>query len=87
MAPKANKQLRPGRFPHRGVQQRDLRPRFLIVCEGSKTEPIYFSGFPVAKELVDLEIIGYAQDPLNVIEYAERLAAEAKRAKDPYDQV
>ena len=80
MAPKRSE-------PQRKPPQRDLRPRFLIVCEGSKTEPNYFGGFPVSKELVDLEIIGYAQDPLHVVEHAAKLAAEAKRLKESYDQV
>ena len=28
----------------RQVKTRDLRERFLIVCEGKKTEPLYFEG-------------------------------------------
>lgn len=76
-----------GGFPDRKHERLEQRKRFLIVCEGSKTEPNYFSGFPVPKELVDLEIIGYAQDPLNVIEYAVQLSARARSSKAPYDQV
>lgn len=36
----------------RPVNIRNLRQRFLIVCEGEKTEPLYFKKFRVPKKIV-----------------------------------
>jgi len=35
-----------------------LRKNFLIVCEGEKTEPYYFSSFRVSKDVFDVLGIG-----------------------------
>ena len=86
MARKPKNKLGRGGYPQRRVEQRDPRPRFLIVCEGRKTEPSYFRQFPVAKEFVDLEVIGYGQQPLNVVQYAiDRM--EADGSHNSYDQI
>lgn len=47
--------------------------RFLIVCEGSKTEPNYFKNLKNTERInADIEIIGEecGSDPLNIIEFA-----------------
>ncbi len=59
-----------------------LRPRerFLIVCEGEKTEPNYFRGFRVPKEIV--EIVGLGANTVGIVKEAIRRDAE-----EGYDQV
>ncbi len=59
--------------------------RFLIVCEGTETEPRYFKSFPVPSK--DVVIVGTGDNTLNVVEVALVLRAEAKRNDEPYDQV
>lgn len=59
---------------------REVRQRFLIVCEGQRTEPAYFSAFQVPGLV--LEIKGVAESTRRLVEEAQRLSQE-----DNYDQV
>jgi hypothetical protein len=59
---------------------REVKERFLIVCEGEKTEPYYFSSFRVPKAVVAVR--GGAKDPTRLVNTAYKLAKE-----DDYDQV
>lgn len=43
----------------RKQKTRELKKKFLIVCEGEKTEPNYFEGFKVPREIIKIEGIGY----------------------------
>ena len=45
-----------------------LRKRFIIVCEGEKTEPNYFSRFRVPKQIIS--IIGLGANTVTVVEKA-----------------
>ena len=54
----------------RKVRTRELRQRFLIVCEGKKTEPNYFNGFRVNKKIVEVEAYGLGKDPTKIVEEA-----------------
>ncbi len=38
---------------------REQRRKFLIVCEGEKTEPLYFSAFRVPKDICEVKGTGY----------------------------
>lgn len=38
----------------RRLEERKLKKRFLIVCEGKKTEPNYFHKFPVPKDVIEI---------------------------------
>jgi hypothetical protein len=67
-------------YPSRRVNIRDPLPRFLIVCEGEKTEPAYFDGFRVPS--VTIEIVGLGKDPLTLVEQALD-----RRGRGEYDQV
>ena len=67
-------------YKPRRVNTREPLQRFLIVCEGEKTEPAYFDGFRVPS--VDIKIKGAGKDPLTLVNLAHRL-----RGKDRYDQV
>lgn len=62
----------------RAVGGRPLRKAFLIVCEGEKTEPLYFKGF----KLGSVEVRGLGKNTKTLVEDAIRL----KEAGDPYDQ-
>jgi RloB-like protein len=68
-----------GYYP-RKVNTREVRQRFLIVCEGEKTEPNYFSSFRVPKKVIDVQ--GLGENPSRLVESALKLKNEEK-----YDQV
>ena len=79
---------------HRAM--RDPKHRILVVCEGKKTEPIYFKAFQhhVRNQLVHVEIVGEGGVPTTVVELAIELRTaaelEAKAHKDDnlrYDEV
>lgn len=66
------------------------RQRFLIVCEGSKTEPNYFKQFRVSTtpEIIELNIVGAGSNTISVIETAIKNRNERKLKKEPpYDQI
>ncbi len=71
--------LNPG-YSQRKVDTREVKQRFLIVCEGEKTEPNYFRSFRVPKVVVDVQ--GLGENPSRLVESAKRL-----REEDDYDQV
>lgn len=73
-------------FRPRPTPGREQRQRFLIVCEGEKSEPAYFrAGYaPVA------HVHGAARDPVGVVEKAIELrdrASKDLRMGRPYDQM
>lgn len=74
--------LRSGRrgYRDRVVGERDPIERFLIVCEGEKTEPNYFRAFRVPTNVV--KVVGAGANTLRVVE-----RAIDESAKDKYDQV
>ncbi len=59
----------------RRINRRDLRPRFLIVCEGKKTEPNYFESFRVSKVV---EVVGLGFNTVSLV----REAIELMNQKD-----
>ncbi len=59
---------------------RDTRKRFLIVCEGEKTEPKYFKKFRVSSLVIDVFGEGYNTDSL------VKITIEYKK-KTSYDEV
>jgi hypothetical protein len=66
---------------------RKLR-RFLIVCEGEKTEPNYFRKFPVNPDVYDrIDIHGTGYNTVSLVNEAIRLKAEAQKRKEPYIEV
>lgn len=71
------------------IDAQEVLQRFLIVCEGAKTEPNYFNGFRVPQLVVDA--VGMGHNTLSLVEEAIRLKdekeAEAqRRGRAPYDQ-
>lgn len=67
-------------YQTRSVKFREQLQRFLIVCEGERTEPEYFKRFRVPAVVV--EVLGLGKDPLTLV---ERAFEEAKL--DDFDQV
>jgi hypothetical protein len=76
----------------RRQQQRSEGKRFLIVCEGMKTEPYYFEEICKAHQLLTLRVrIAPGEEgssPDRVLDYAEKLFEEdAQLGPDRFDQV
>lgn len=67
-------------YSRRKVNTREIRQRFLIVCEGKETEPNYFRSFRVPG--VVIEIQGVGKNPTSLVEKAKDL-----RNQEEYDQV
>jgi hypothetical protein len=66
---------------------RNLR-RFLIVCEGEKTEPNYFKKFIEKPEVYDrIDIYGTGYNTLSLVNEAIRLKNEAQKRREPYIEV
>jgi hypothetical protein len=63
--------------------QRQPAERLLIVCEGSKTEPLYLGEIRQQLRLpsanVQVQPAAYGTEPLRIVEYAERLFTEQQR--------
>lgn len=69
------------RFRPRLLDRFELRQRFLIVCEGEKTEPNYFRQFPLPPGSV-VDVYGLGENTLGLVKQALKL-----RRKTHYDQV
>jgi RloB-like protein len=67
-------------YSARILNSRSPKQRFLIVCEGTKTEPNYFRSFGVPKVVIDIE--GLGRNPTKLVEYAID-----RRSEDDFDQV
>lgn len=57
------------------------KQRFLIVCEGEKTEPNYFKKFPIPKDWV-ISVTGVGANTVSLVEKAIDLKGQEK-----YDQI
>ena len=77
-----NKALKPRGKPYsaRKVNIRETIPRFLILCEGERTEPNYFRSFRVPGVVIEVEGTGH-----NTVRLVQ--AALKRRREDDYDQV
>jgi hypothetical protein len=80
MPKKSGKQVSYRGYSERKVATRDIIERFLIVCEGDKTEPNYFKCFRVPKDVIDVRGFGY--NPSKLVEKAKEL-----KTQGDYDQV
>jgi hypothetical protein len=63
-----------------------LRQRFLIVCEGEKTEPRHFESFRLNRRVVPVDVRGLGADPLRLVRKAEQLC-DQEEYTEAYDQV
>lgn len=67
-------------YAERKVATREIRERFLIICEGDKTEPNYFKSFRVPKDVLDVR--GLGANPSKLVEKAKEL-----KSQEDYDQI
>ena len=67
-------------YSSRKIDTREVKQRFLIVCEGAKTEPNYFRSFRVPKNVIDVRGVG--ENPSRLVQSAIDL-----KNQDEYDQV
>ncbi len=64
----------------RQVDQLAVKERFLIVCEGEKTEPKYFEGFQTPRRVLIIKGTGY--NTVGLVKEAKRLRQEATETFD-----
>jgi RloB-like protein len=64
----------------RNEGKRSVRRKILIVCEGAKTEPEYFNGFRVAKDVCEIQGIG--ANTLSLVNEAKKI-----KEKGDYSEV
>lgn len=69
-------------YSPRKVDTREVKKRFLIVCEGEKTEPNYFRSFRVPKNIVEIDVQGLGENPSKLVQSAKELIKE-----EDYDRV
>ncbi|MBE8968176.1 RloB domain-containing protein [Nostocales cyanobacterium LEGE 12452] len=69
-------------YSPRKVNTREVKQRFLIVCEGAKTEPNYFRCFRVPKNVVKIDVQGLGENPSKLVQSAKEL-----KNQEDYDQV
>ncbi len=74
----------------RRVDSQETKERFLIVCEGEKTEPNYFRNFRMPGRVVETRGTGY--NTLSLVDEAIRLKQEGeaealRRGESAYDQI
>lgn len=77
------------RHRDRPLGTREERQRFLIVCEGEKTEPNYFKAFDQAlpRHVVQLDIVGEGANTLSLVSRAQGIRDSWKHGDYPFDQV
>lgn len=83
------------KFLERGVRRRregtkPVRKYFLIVCEGVKTEPLYFEAFKadLPKGVLDIDIEGEGKNTQSLVEAIIRIKEKREKASGrQYDQV
>jgi len=88
--PNPNRKL-PDRGKGKGRRANDAHPervRFLIVCEGKKTEKNYFDQFKANVKVHGIEVEGLGANTLSVVDAAlARVQQDRDAGKDEYDQV
>jgi hypothetical protein len=58
------------------TETKELRTRFLIICEGTQTEPKYFKSFRVPINVIEVNIIGLGKNPSQVVKKAKELKSQ-----------
>ena len=68
---------------------REPYDKVLIVCEGEKTEPIYFKGLKNYLRLhsANVEIVGEGVTPAKIVKRAKALDKWEKEMGDPFDMI
>ena len=68
---------------------REPYDKVLIVCEGEKTEPIYFNGLKNYLRLnsANVAIVGEGATPAKIVERVKELEKREKERGDPFDKI
>lgn len=74
-------------YYNRFVETRTQRKWFLIVCEGTETEPNYFKSFPVNKKVINLDIQGKGLNTKSLVEKTIELKKDGEYSADNNDEV
>ena len=82
---KPKSQGRSQAYKLRRFETREVRKRFLLICEGTKTEPNYFKEFRSNQTVVEAE--GYAQDPKGLVNTAIKRRNEERLKGQKFDEV
>ena len=79
---------RRGQLRRKGPK-REPYDRVLILCEGNKTEPLYFRSLMGRYRLstANVEVVASGSDPRSLVKKAKSLRDEEKRRGDQYDAV
>ncbi len=82
------KQIRSGFWP-RKTGKRAPYKKVLVVCEGEKTEPNYFTGLKDQLRLntANVEIVGEGATPTKIVQRARGLDKAEQDMGDPFDKV
>ena len=80
---------RPRNRPVRSGPKREPHDRVLIVCEGQRTEPLYFQDIVDRYRLsiANIKVIGSGADPRTVVREAKKERDREKRRGEKYDKV
>ncbi|WOB69219.1 RloB family protein [Microcystis aeruginosa] len=72
-------------YLRRQTKTRETRKRFLIVCEGERTEVNYFKAFTVPKK-IEVMVKGEGKNSLSLVEKAIKIIDNLKK-DDSFDQI
>lgn len=72
-------------YLRRQIKTRETRKRFLIVCEGEKTEVNYFKAFTVPKK-IEVTVRGEGKNSLSLVNKAIQIIDNLKK-DDSFDQI
>jgi len=72
-------------YLRRQTKTRETRKRFLIICEGEKTEVNYFKAFDVPKK-IEVRVKGEGKNSLSLVEKAIKMIDNLKK-DDSFDQI
>ena len=77
--PSGRKDGRP--LGERQVNVRPMRPKYLIVCEGARTERNYFKRFRVNADVIDLDVRGLGDNTLSLVSRTCEIMTEDEYAQ------
>ncbi len=72
-------------YLRRQIKTRETRKKFLIVCEGEKTEVNYFKAFTVPKK-IEVTVRGEGKNSLSLVEKAIKIIDNVNK-DDSFDQI
>ncbi len=80
----SGRKLRDRKRGRRKSSTRELRPRFLIVCEGRETETLYFKNFRVT---VKVDVIGKGRNRKSLVEHARDRSSYFANSGNEYTDI